>query len=91
MKGLVEMNDDEKLKALATDLFSMFSKPKQKKLRPFVNQLTYKGITKKWQEDGNGNFLDYVGKPKIVYDIAKNDNEDIIAFTKRMIDEGTFK
>lgn len=85
------MNDNEKLKALATDVLSMFSKPKAKKLRPFVKQLTYKGITKKWYEDSNGNFLDFVGQPKIVFDIARNDNEDIIDFTKRMIDEGVFK
>lgn len=85
------MNSDEKLKDLATDLFSMFSKPKQKKLRPFVKQLTYKGVTKKWYEDNYGNVLDFVGKPKLVFDIAKNDNEDVIDFTKRMIDEGVFK
>ena len=83
--------DDMKLKELEHDVMSMFVKPKQKKLRPFVKQLTYKGVTKKWYEDNYGNVLDFVGKPKLVFDIAKNDNEDIIAFTKRMIDEGTFK
>lgn len=84
--------NDEQLNELAIDVFTtMFGKPKKKKLMPLVKQITYKGITKKWTEDGRGNFLDYVGKPKIVYDIAKNEDENIIDFTKRMIDEGVFK
>lgn len=84
---------DEKLNELANDFFSfVYGKPTPKKrLRPLVKQITYKGITKKWSEDGNGNFLDYVGKPKIAYDIAKKENETIEDFTKRMIDEGVFK
>lgn len=85
------MNNDEKLNKLANELFLIFAKPKQKKLRPFVKQVTYKGITKKWYEDDNGNFLDYIGKPKIDFYIATNENENIIDFTKRMIDEGVFK
>lgn len=84
--------NDQKLNDLAIDVFStLFKKPKVKKLRPFVKQMTYKGITKKWYEDGQGNVLDFVGKPKIVYDIAKEDNETIQDFVKRMIDTGTFK
>ena len=84
--------DDKKLNELANDFFTtMFSKTKKKRLKPLVKQITYKGITKKWTEDGQGNFLDYVGKPKIVYDFAKEENETIIDFTKRMIDNGTFK
>lgn len=83
---------DEKLNELANDLFTtLFAKPKRKVLRPLVKRLTYKGITKKWSEDGQGNFLDYVGKPKIDYDFAKEENESIVDFTKRMIDEGVFK
>lgn len=83
--------DDMKLKELAHDVMSMFAKPKQKKLRPFVKQLTYKGVAKKWYEDNDGNVLDFIGKPKLLFDLAKNDNEDVIDFTKRMIDEGVFK
>lgn len=84
--------NDKKLNELANDFFTtMFSKPKKKRLRPLVKQITYKGITKKWTEDGQGNFLNYVGKPKIVYDFAKKENETIVDFTKRMIDNETFK
>lgn len=86
------MNDKE-LNQLANDffLFLQGQPTKKKRLRPLVKQITYKGITKKWSEDGQGNFLDYVGKPKIVFDIARNENETIEDFTKRMIDEGVFK
>lgn len=83
--------DDIKLKELAHDVMSMFVKPKQKKLNPFVKQLTYKGVTKKWYEDSYGNVLDFVGKPKLVFDIARNENETIEDFVKRMIDDGVFK
>lgn len=84
--------NDQKLNELKVDLMTtLFAKPKKKKLRPFTKQLTYKGITKKWTVDSNGNFLDYVGKPKIVYDFAKYENETIEDFTKRMINEGVFK
>jgi hypothetical protein len=83
--------EDKKLNEVANDFFTfLYGKPKKKILRPLVKQLTYKGITKKWTEDGQGNFLDYVGKPKIVYDIAKKESETIEDFTKRMIDEGIF-
>ena len=79
------------LKELERDIMVLFQKPKKKRLRPFVKQITYKGITKKWYEDGQGNVLDFVGKPKIVFDIAKNENETIEDFVKRYIDNGIFK
>lgn len=85
------MNDKE-LNDLAKDFITtMFGKPKKKRLRPLVKRLTYKGVTKKWYEDGQGNFLDFVGKPKIVYDFACKEGETITDFVKRLIDEGTFK
>ena len=84
--------EDKRLNELTQDFFTtMFGVKKRKKLRPFIKQLTYKGVTKKWQVDGNGNFLDYVGKPRISYDLGKNENETIEEFTKRLIDEGVFK
>lgn len=54
------MEQDAKLKTLANEVMTtLFAKPKQKKLRPLVKQLTYKGITKKWTYDGT--FLTIVG------------------------------
>ena len=84
--------DEQRLNELAQDFFTtMFGAKKQKKLRPLVKQLTYKGVTKKWTTDGNGNFLDYIGKPRISYEFGKNENETIEEFTKRLIEEGVFK
>ncbi len=82
---------EKDLKELERDIMALFQKPKKKRLKPFVKQITYKGITKKWYEDGQGNVLDFVGKPKIVFDIARNKNETIEDFVKRYIDEGIFK
>lgn len=81
------MNDTQ-LKELASDLFStIYAKPKRKRLKPLVKQLTYKGITKKWTEDGQGHFLDFVGKERICYEFAVLEGETNIDFVKRMIDE----
>ena len=85
------MEKDEKLNELATDFFTiMFEKPKRKKLRPLVKQITYKGITKKWAEDGEGNFLDFIGKPRYAYYILVKEGESNIEFVKRLIDENYF-
>ena len=83
--------EDKKLNELATDFFTfMYGKQKKKVLRPLVKQMTYKGITKKWTEDGQGNFLDFVGKPKYDYVFAHKGNETNVEFVKRLIDEGMF-
>lgn len=84
--------NEKQLNELANDFFTtMFGKPKKKKLRPLVKQITYKGITKKWTEDGQGNFLDFVGKPKYDYVFAHKEGESNIDFVKRMIEEGSFE
>ena len=45
---------DQKLNELANDFFNfMYGKPKKKKLKPLIKQLTYKGITKKWSYNGS--------------------------------------
>lgn len=81
-------SNDPKLTELANDVFTtLFAKPKPKRLRPLVKQLTYKGVTKKWTEDGQGNFQDFVGKKKISWEFAHIDGETNIEFVKRMIEE----
>lgn len=83
------MKSEKKLKELQRDLFAtLFAKPKKKRLRPFIKQLTYKGVTVKWSEDGNGYFLDFVGKTKLSYEFLVIEGETNKEFVKRMIDEG---
>lgn len=86
------MKSEERLKKLESDLLTiLFMKPKKKKLRPFTKQLTYKGVTAKWIEDGNGYFLDFVGKVKLSYEFLVMEGETNKEFVKRMIDEGRVK
>lgn len=80
---------DQELNDLAKDLFSCMSS-KTKRLKPLIKQITYKGITKRWQEDGKGNFLDFVGKPRYDYYMLVKENESNIEFVKRLIDEKYF-
>ena len=77
---------DQKLNELANDFFNfMYGKPKKKKLKPLIKQLTYKGITKKWSFDNvfihvvNGNDYDWY--------ILKEDFKTIEDFIKHLIDE----
>ena len=77
---------DQKLNELANDFFSfMYGKPKKKKLKPLIKQLTYKGITKKWSY--NGNSLHIVNGKDYDWYILKEDFKTIEDFIKHLIDE----
>ena len=88
----MEDKQTRQLKELQTDFFTtLFSKPKSKRKRPLVRQITHNGITKKWLEDGKGNFIDFVGKPKYAHWLLMEENETPRQFVVRLIDEGYFK
>ena len=81
------MNRDRDLQNLANDLWStMFTTPKKKRLRPLVKQLTYKGRTVKWTFDGAG--VKFVKGPTYDWNFARQGDETVEDFVKRMIDEG---
>ena len=79
---------NKELNDLANELFGCV---KAKRLKPLTKQITHKGITKKWLEDGKGNFLEFVGKPKYDYNLLVEQGESNIEFVKRLIDKGYFE
>lgn len=79
------MKQEQKLNDLEKEIMKMFSKPKTKRLKPLVKQLTYKGVTKKWTYDGA--FINFVNGGSYDFEIAKLEGETISDFVKRKIDE----
>ena len=77
---------DQKLNELANDFFNfMYGKPKKKKLKPLIKQLTYKGITKKWSY--NGSSLHIVNGKNYEWCFLEKDFKTIEDFIKHLIDE----
>lgn len=77
---------DQKLNELANDFFNfMYGKPKKKKLKPLIKQLTYKGITKKWSY--NGSSLHIVNGKDYEWCFLEENFKTIEDFIKHLIDE----